>query len=142
MPKVRAVDASFQRVFSIGNMDDLLPKMTAFKECGASQSPCLAITRTRDNQGFRLAKFETFDGVREEAHQSARIILKCGREEISSFSPVGGQSLPDSPWIFTDNDSSSLVGVGSTRTRLESVIIAVPALALNYTRSQTLLLSS
>ena len=113
-------------MFAVQSSSDLMARMRMFIACGGQQSSCLAVVRNREEH-YRFSKLDSFDGSKDGAEDSVRLILKAGQEQLGEFQPLGGQALPESPWIFTDADPHILIGVGSARSRHDRVIVAVPS---------------
>jgi hypothetical protein len=68
-----------------------------------------------------------------EALQEVRVTAAYGSEFTLPTSITGGQELGDVPWIFSEAEevkaSHRLIGLGSLRTRQESVLVVLPLTA-------------
>jgi len=119
-------EEEFRRVCRIEASKELLSRMTGYLQAGAQRIPAISISRSNDGSGFRFVKQAVPSLSGPQAMLDTSLVLAVGGEEIQKISVPGGEALPESPWIFTSDDSHQLIGVGSVRPRDESVFVAVP----------------
>lgn len=106
--------------------ENLISRMTGFLQAGETRVPCINISMNHDGSSFRLNKLDTTSLTGAEAIQKTTLVLAVGGQEIKQVDLAGGEELPDSPWVFVDEEAGNLIGVGSVRPRNESVIVAIP----------------
>ncbi len=120
-------EEDFRRVCRFDASAELLPRMTGYLQAGDQRVPAISISRSSDGKTFRLTKLTVASLSGDQAFNETALILAVGGEELQRVMLPGGEALPESPWIFTSDDSHQLIGVGSARPRDESVLIALPA---------------
>jgi hypothetical protein len=119
-------EEDFRRVCKIEATKELLPRMTGYLQAGDQRIPAVSIARSNDGSSFRLTKYAATTLSGSQAFFETSLILAVGGEEIQRVPLPGGESLPESPWIFTADDLHQLIGVGSAKPRDDSVWIALP----------------
>ena len=123
-----------RRQFNVSPSNELHPRLLVFLNCGGKQTSCLSVTLGRDGTTFHIARTDRSSTTIFNSTDSIRLILKFAGEEIGQCSPVGGDELSDSPWVFNDRDPNTLVGIGGVRSREPSLLVAYPqACALEMT---------
>lgn len=119
-------EEDFRRLMGFTRDESLLPRMTGFLQAGHLRTACINIARSHDGTKFRLNKLDSTSLLGREAFQKTTLVLAIGGEEIKRVDLPGGEELPDSPWVFVDEDSGNLIGVGTVKARDAKVIVAIP----------------
>lgn len=119
-------DEEFRRVCRVDDSIELFTRMTGYLQAGDQRVPAISISRSNEKSTFRFTKYNDPSLSGSQAIFEAALVLATGGEEIHRVSLLGGEALPESPWIFTADDSHQLIGVGSVRPRDESVLVALP----------------
>jgi hypothetical protein len=114
------------RACKVSSPEGILPRMTGYLQAGGQRVPAISISRSNDGSGFRLQKHPSVVLSGSQAYFETSLVLAVGGEEIHRASLPGGEALPESPWVFTSDDTHQLIGVGSIQTREESVWVALP----------------
>lgn len=114
------------REFGFESAEEVFPRMTGFLRSGTTRESCFNIAKSSDLKTYRLSRFGPGVLKGSETKEVVRLILACSGTEIKKVPVAGGEALPDSPWVFADDDSHRLIGVGSLRTRHTSALIALP----------------
>lgn len=106
----------------------LKPRMTFFLACHGTKTPVAKVSKPATKPEFAIETTGTpVSGV--TAIREVRLAAAFGAETLSTVTISGGQDLGDIPWIFVsigDGKSYRLLGLGSVRTRHESVVVAIP----------------
>ena len=119
-------EEDFRRVCKIDATRELLPRMTGYLQAGEQRIPAISVSRSNDGTSFRLTKYADTTVSGSQAFFDTSLILAVGGEELFRVSLPGGEALPESPWIFTADESHQLIAVGSARPRDGKVWIALP----------------
>lgn len=119
-------EEDFRRLMGYTSNEHLPPRMTGYLQAGEVRTPCINIARSHDGTKFRLINLDSTSLFGREAFQKTILVLAVGGQEIKRIDLSGGEELPDSPWVFIDEESGNLIGVGTVKSRDAQVIVAIP----------------
>lgn len=119
-------EEEFRRLMGFTPEEHLLPRMTGFLEAGEIRTACINIARSHDGTSFRLNRLDSTSLFGPEAYLKTTLVLTVGGEQIKRVDVSGGEELPDSPWVFIDEETGNLIGVGTVKPRDEKVVVVIP----------------
>jgi hypothetical protein len=109
--------------------DDLRPQLLLHLTTGSLKAPVAKLKKLATGSEFTINVVG--QGLKgSEALREVRVTAAYGSEFTAATSITGGQELGDLPWIFSEAEDGKathrLMGLGSLRTRQESVIVVLP----------------
>jgi|GEM_PF-5350915 len=106
----------------------LKPRMSFLLACCGVKTPVAKVSKPATKPEFMVASTGTpVSGA--SAVREVRLVAAFGAETLSTVTIAGGQELGEAPWVFVpngDQKSYRLLGLGSVRTRHDSVVVAIP----------------
>ena len=106
----------------------LKPRMSFLLACHGISTPVAKVSKPAAKPEFTISTTGTLvSGA--AATREVRLIAVFGEEKLSTVTIAGGQELGDVPWIFAPSEDVKfyrLLGLGSIRTRNDSVVVAIP----------------
>ncbi len=117
------------RSFGTASKESLRPVLTLSLVSGSVKTPVAKLRKRATGSEYTI---NTIPGSVSGAgaRNELRVAAAFGPQSTAAVHLAGGQELGDIPWIFGDPDDKSstyrLIGLGSVRTRRESVLVVVP----------------
>jgi len=119
-------EGELTRCLELPSADKLQPRMTLSLQCGRERRRVAGISRSFDGEKYRLDRIPSHPLRGEDAAGEVSLVVTTGSQEVTTVIVPGGAALPDTPWVFTDDDTHDLIGTGSVRTQRASVLVAIP----------------
>lgn len=118
--------ATLLRILNLDDQTSLYPRMTGFLKAGETRAQVCNIAKPFTGSNIRIQPAGARQLVGDEACGQTTMLVRSGLEEVADAPLPGGEALPISPWIFNAEPPHQLIGVGSVKTRHESVMVAMP----------------
>ncbi len=118
------------RFLGLPDKESLRPRMTLSLLSGSVKTLVAKLAKRATGADFTINTVPgSVSGM--AARNELRVTAAFGSESTPAVHLGGGQELGDIPWIFGDPDEKTstyrLIGLGSVRTRRESVLVVVPS---------------
>ena len=104
---------------------DLPPRMQLYLEGGGQRTAAAMASRIHQESGFRVARMPHKPLSGALASGRVQLAAVAGTKQLATVDLPGSDALPDSPWIFEQDDPHRLVGVGSIATRRQTILVAL-----------------
>lgn len=121
------VEADLVKWLELADADLLHPRMTLYLQSPAEQIRVATISRTSSGDHYHIARVPSDPICGSDAAGTLQLVATAGPHKVASVIVPGGAALGDSPWVFADAEAQELIGIGSVRTRRNSVLVALPA---------------
>ena len=102
------------------------PRMTGFLSAGETRVQSCTIAKPFEGTTLRIHTAGQASLTGADAARRTTLMVRSGKQAVADAMLPGGEALPTSPWVFSADESCDLIGVGSIRTRHESVFVAFP----------------
>lgn len=114
---------------SFGSGSEAPGRVRILRESSDGTLTLVAIAWLRSGDVSTYA-FERAPGARivdpEAVTQAVSLVAMAGSRLLGRMTPAGGESLDETPWIFSANNPRRLLGVAPLRTRHPKVHVALP----------------
>ena len=116
----------FRRLCGLRAEATLYPRMNGFLNAGETRVQACTVAKPFEGTTLRVQTAGVAKLIGPEAAQKTTLLVRSGQEPVADAGLPGGEALPVSPWVFNADDPYELIGVGSIRTRRETVYVALP----------------
>ena len=96
----------------LDSADALPAKMSLYLTAADIRVRVASVTRKSNSDEFSVVPVPVLPLSGPKAVGAVRLVASAGRHEVASIVVPGGEALPDSPWVFSTEDPSEMIGTG------------------------------